>query len=425
MSLAPGDLNLADPLQLAAHSIPPHDYFDILRGSAPVHWNPPPPDDPRGHRRLVHKGFWVLSKYDDVKLASRDYERFSAWKGGVLIFDAEDVIGFNGHPGGEAALESQRAGLMGMDPPDHATFRRLIQGIFTPRRVAALEPNMEAHARRIVDDLARAGAAEFVMDTAAQLPVLVLCDLMGVPPEDRQQYFRWANAIANAEDPTIDQFTVAFELLTYCLQLVEERRKQPDHTMLSAYANAVVDGHQLSDAQIAMFFVTLSIAGHETTRNTTAHFVRLMDEHPDQKALLLEDLDGRLPNAIEEVLRCSPPVMDFRRTATQDVVLRDVTVREGDKVYLSYVSANRDEEVFEDPHRFDILRPNASDHLSFGIGPHFCLGASLARTQLRMLLGELYRRIPDISVAEPATWIPSVWFNALAKMPVSTAPKAA
>lgn len=420
MSFTPGDLNLADPLQLVEHSIPPHDYFDVLRSSAPVHWNPPPPDDPRGHRRLVHKGFWVLSKYDDVKLASRDHERFSAWKGSVLLFDVEDLVGFDGLPGGEAALAAQRAGLLGMDPPDHATFRRLIQGIFTPRRVAALEPKIEAHARQIVDDLARAGRSEFVMDTAAQLPVLVLCDLMGVSQDDREQYFEWANAIANIEDPTIDQFTIGFELLAYCMQLVERKREHPDGSMLSAYANAVVDGHHLSDDQIAMFFVTLSIAGHETTRNTTAHFVRLMDEHPDQRELLLEDLDARLPNAIEEVLRFSPPVMDFRRTATEDVELRDVTICQGDKVYLSYSSANRDEEVFEDPDRFDIRRPNASDHLSFGIGPHFCLGASLARTQLRVLLGELYRRLPHISVAEPAQWVPSVWFNALARMPVTT-----
>lgn len=421
MSLAPGDLNLADPLELAAHGIPPHDYFEVLRRAAPVHWNPPPPDDPRGHRRLIYKGFWVLSKYEDVKLASRDYARFSAWKGSVVLFDVEDMIGFDGQPGGAAALEAQRAGLMGMDPPDHASFRRLIQGVFTPRRVAALEPKIQAHARRIVDDFACAGGSEFVMDTAAQLPVLVLCDLMGVPQEDREQYFRWANAIANIEDPTIDQFTIGFELLAYCQELVERKRAHPDDSMLSAYANAVIDDHELTDDQIAMFFVTLSIAGHETTRNTTAHFVRLMDEHPEQKALLLEDLDARLPNAIDEVLRYSPPVMDFRRTATQDVELRGTTIREGDKVYLSYISANRDEDIFEDPHRFDILRPNASDHLSFGVGPHYCLGAGLARTQLRVLLGELYRRLPDVAVTEPPTWIPTVWFNALARMPVSAA----
>lgn len=419
MAPTPGEVNLADPSHLTEMGIPPYDYFETLRRDAPVHWNPPPAPDPRGHPRLVTKGFWVLTRYDDVKMASRDYRRFSVWRGGPLIFDVEDMLGVDGKPRGEAALEAQRSGLMGMDPPDHATYRRIVQAVFTPRSVAALEPMIAGHAERIVDDLVTAGGGEFVMGTAAQLPLLVLCDLMGVSYDDREEYFSMANAAANMENPKVDRLSALLNLLVLCMQLVDEKRSEPDGSMLSAYANTEIEGRRLTPDEIAMFFATLSIAGHETTRNTTAHFVRLMSEHPDQKALLLEDLDARLPNAIDEVLRYSPPVMDFRRTTTCDVQLGDKVMLEGDKVYLSYVSANRDEAIFEAPDRFDILRPNASKHLAFGVGPHHCLGAGLARLQLRILLGELYQRLPTLQVAEPPTWIPSVWFNALAKMPVT------
>jgi cytochrome P450 len=295
-----------------------------------------------------------------------------------------------------------------------------VQAVFTPRSVAGLEPMIAEHARQVVDELEARGGSEFVMDTASQLPLIVLCELMGVPHEERDRYFGWANAVANLEDPEVDDVGALAALVGYCHQMVDQKRQRPDGSMLSTYANATIEGRQLTANEIAAFFATLSIAGHETTRNTTAHFVRLMDAHPDQKAFLLEDLPGRLPNAVEEVLRCSPPVMDFRRTATCDVELHGVTIREGDKVYLSYVSANRDDEVFDDPDRFDILRPNAGDHLSFGTGPHLCLGAGLARMQLRVLLGELYRRLPDITVAAAPEWVPSVWFNALARMPVTT-----
>ena len=206
--------------------------------------------------------------------------------------------------------------------------------------------------------------------------------------------------------------------------LVKTQKEAPSDTLLSKYLHGQVDDRKLNEAEITQFFQVLSIAGHETTRNSTAHFVRLMDEHPDQKALLLEDLEGRLPNAIEEVLRFSPPVMQFCRTATEDVTIRGVEIAQGDKVYLSYLSANRDEDVFDDPGRFDILRERADRHLAFGTGAHFCLGASLARLQLRCILTELYTRLPDIALAGPPTPMHSVWFNALTEMPVATCPVA-
>ncbi|MET1002948.1 MAG: cytochrome P450 [Acidimicrobiia bacterium] len=409
--LAPGDLNIADREAMAEFGIPPDRYFAVLRRTSPVHWNPPPPLPDTG-QVFVTKGFWILSKYADVDMASKDWARFSAWEGGVLWLDPENVD--------FTSVENLRAGLMGMDPPDHTMFRRLLQPGFTPRRVAELEPAMRVQAQRIVTDLARRGSAEFVFDAAAQLPMFLLCELMGIPEKDRPQYVEQAVDAAKLDDPDVDQRSVNSALFRYCRDLVARKRERPDDTMISKYANGTIDGRRLTDMEIAEFFVTLSIAGHETARNTTAHFVRLMSEHPGQKQLLLEDLDARLPNAIEEVLRFSPPVMHFRRTATTQIELRGNVIAKGDKVLLSYVSANRDDEVFEDGDRFDILRANANAHLAFGAGPHYCLGAALARMQLRCILGEVYRVLPELEVSDAPTWMRSVWLNGLSAMPVRT-----
>ncbi len=407
--LQPGDVNLASQADMMRIGSAPYDYLEMLRREAPVWWNPPPPDD-----RLANPcvGFWVLSRYDDVNTASKDPQRFSIWENSALWVDVSQT---------PADLEMQRAGLLGMDPPQHTAFRRLLQPGFTPRRIAALEPFLQSEAAKVIDELASKDRAEFVFEVAAELPMILLCQMMGVPQEQRREYLRIANDIANVEFNENFEASM-FELYVFLDTLVKNRGDIEDDTMLSKYTTGEVDGRPLTSDEITQFFVTLSLAGHETTRNTTAHFLRLMDEHPDQKALLLEDLEGRLPNAIEEVLRYSPPVMQFCRTATTDIELRGITIGKGEKVYLSYVSANRDEDVFENPNQFDILRPNAASHLSFGAGPHFCLGAAVARTQLRILLGELYRRLPDIALAEPYVPTGSVWFNAITAMPVLTCP---
>ncbi|MCY4193927.1 MAG: cytochrome P450 [bacterium] len=410
MSLQPGAVNLAKQDDIARFGAAPYEYFEVLRQQAPVFWNPPP--EPQNPGYLPCPGFWVLSKYEDVALASKDHERFSAWENSVLWTNVRED---------PAELAAQRAGLLGMDPPQHTQFRRLIQPGLTPRKVADLEPFIRGHAQEVVAELTEKDQVEFVFDVAAELPMILLCQLMGVPQDQRHEYMRLGNKAASFEHNPEFQNDI-LELYLFLDEVVKSRRDALGDTMLSKYLDGEVDGRHLTRDEITQFFLTLSIAGHETTRNTTAHFVRLMDEHPDQKALLLEDLDGRLPNAIEEVLRHSPPVMQFCRTATCDIELRGVTIPKDDKVYLSYVSANRDEEVFDDPNRFDIARPNADLHLAFGTGPHFCLGASLARTQLRCVLGELYRRLPHIELAGPPTPMNSVWFNGLNAMPLNVCP---
>lgn len=418
MSLKPGDINLAsnNDLMTVGGGVP-YDYFAVLRREAPVFWNPPPTDGATVFEiadTYEPIGFWVLSKHEDVMLASKDTDRFSAWENSVLWIDMKQS---------EMAIASQRSGLMGMDPPQHTGFRRLVQPGFTPRQIKALEPHIREQAAKVIGELAERDEAEFVFDVAAELPMMLLCELMGVPQERRREYLELGNATASFEfndDFVADQMNL-FVLLD---DIVKSVTDAPDDTLISRYVHGEVDGRKLAPEEITMFFQTLSIAGHETTRNTTAHFVRLMDEHPDQKALLLEDLEARLPNAIEEVLRFSPPVMQFCRTATEDVELRGQTIAEGDKVYMSYISANRDEDVFDDPDRFDVLRPNADKHLAFGYGAHYCLGASLARLQLRCVLTELYTQLPDISLAGDPTPLYSVWFNALDEMPVRTCPVA-
>lgn len=416
MSLAPGDINLASNNDLKRVGGVPYDYFATLRRDAPVFWNPAPVDG--ATIRTMHDyqpiGFWVLSRYDDVALVSKDTERFSAWENSVIWIDTKQD---------EMALAAQRSGLMGMDPPQHSQFRRLVQPGFTPKAIAALEPHIRDEAKKVIGELAERDEAEFVFDVAAELPMILLCEMMGVPQERRREYLELGNATASFEfneDFVNDQINL-FLLLD---DIVKNVQDAPDDTLISKYVHGEVDGERLTEDQITQFFQTLSIAGHETTRNTTAHFVRLMDEHPDQKTLLLEDLEGRLPNAIEEVLRYSPPVMQFCRTATEDVTIRGVDIAEGDKIYMSYISANRDEVLFDEPDRFDILRPNANKHLAFGIGAHFCLGASLARLQLRCILTELYTQLPDIALADAPTPMYSVWFNAITEMPVRTCPVA-
>lgn len=413
MVFKPGDVNLGDPDQLVEVGVPPYDYLAVLRREAPVHWNPPP-RKPIGGAMPLNTGFWVLSKWEDVNMASREAHRFSSWLGGPVIYDFDpDAPSVSPY-----SLEGQRLGLMGKDHPDHTAYRKLVSAGFTPKNIAKLEPMIRAHAKRIIDRIRDAEDTEFVFNVAAELPMMTLCELMGVPRSDWEQFFEWGNKIAMVEDASIDSTQNSMELYAYCQSLVDEKRDNPDGSMLSNYANKEIDGERLTDFEINMFFVTLSIAGHETTRSTTAHVIRLLSENPDQRALLLEDLHGRLPNAIEETLRHSPPVVQFRRTATCDLEIRGVQIKEGEKVYMSYASANRDEDIFENPDKFDILRPNADQHLSFGAGPHFCLGNTLARLQLRTILEELLTVRPNVHVSGDITKLRSIWFNAMLEMPV-------
>jgi len=409
----PGDVDLADPDNVVRYEGAPVEYFAALRREDPVHWNELTPAG-RQDVPTLERGFWVLSKYDDIVNASKDHAHFSSHRGGPVLWDLEGV---------ENALETQRAGMMGMDPPDHSRYRKLVAPPFTPRAIAKMEPVIQQKAAEIVDAVAGKGRCDFVMDLGWDLPMTMMCEFMGVPHEDRKMMFELSTAAATPEGKTREEHQAATSaLMTYALGLAAQKRENPDDGLVSRYANGEVEGADLNDLEIGIFFVTLSIASHETTRNTSNHFMRLLTEHPDQKELLLSDLDALLPNAIEETLRHSPPVMQFRRTMAQDLELRGKKLREGDKVYLSYVSANRDDDKFPDPDRYDITRENAKEHLAFGSGNHFCLGAGLARMQLRILFKEILTRLPDIRVVEPPERLTTIWFDAIQKMHVEFTP---
>lgn len=416
MTLHPGDLDFTNPDLFVEHAGPPHDYLAMLRREAPVSWNPPPAVHKSKNTRS-RTGFWVLAKHADIVNVSRHPRLFSSNQRSPFFWDIEDPV----------QAEHTRLHLIAMDPPQHVKYRGLVQRGFTPRMVRKLEPVIQNHARDIVDRVATRGECEFVEDLACELPLTLLCELVGVPYEDRKKIFDWSNQLVGADDPDMHPaestpLEAAAQMYLYCNELAAQKREQPDDTLISKYVNGEVDGHKLSDMEINQFFVLLSVAGNETTRNATSHFMRLMFEHPEQREELMGDLHGLLPGAIEEALRFSPPVMNFARTAISETELRGVKIRAGDKLYLSYPSANRDEEVFENSMRFDIRREK-NDHIAFGIGEHFCLGANLARMQLRCILSELLTRLPDMAPAGPVGIQRSSFIHGIKHMPVRFTPE--
>lgn len=411
------ETNLVDIDLIPEGKGPPYDVFAKWRAADKLHWNPAPePGSYKIHMKgfSFERGFWVLTKYADVDAVSRDQAQFSSYEGSPVIWDPD-----------EGGLALQRAGLMGMPPEKHLKVKRLIVPPFGPREMQAFTPEIAKVATEIVDDIATLGSCEFVFDVASKLPVYTFCTLMGIPPEDREKIMRLGNRMADVESERQDLEDPRAEIMAYGIGLMQQKRREPDRSLMSTFANTEVDGERLGDDQIAMFFVTMAIAGHETTRGTAAHFVRLMSEHPDQYALLRSDVDKYIDGAISEVLRHAPPVAQFRRTATRDTMIGNTPIAKGDKIYLSYAAANRDPEVFADPDRFDITRSNAGKHLSFGMGPHICLGARLATIQLRLLLKEIVTRIPDIKPVGEPRFLKSIWFNAVIDMPVSFTPEKA
>ena len=415
MNPLPIDTNLANPDLIPSLKGPPHALFRKWREEDPVHWNPPNEDyNCPMPGATLQKGFWVLTRYEDVNAVSRDQKLFSSFEGSPIIWDFDDE-----------QLALQRASIMGMSPDQHLKAKKLVQPPFLPKSLSAFEDEIKNVAIEIIDSVAGKGKCEFVFDVASKLPVHTFCVMMGIPEDLRETVFRLGNAAADVEnnDETDANDTAAYKLMAISEQLSQQKRENPDNSMLSEYIHGKVDGESLDPMQINMFFVTMAIAGHETTRSTAAHFIRLMNEHPEQYELLKSDPDKYLPNAIDEVLRHSPPVIKFRRTATADTEINGRKIAKGDKVYLSYPAANRDPSVFENPDRFDITRENAKRHLSYGIGPHICLGARLASMQLFHLLKEIVTRIPDIRPDGDFEMLRTIWFNGIIKMPVTFTPE--
>ena len=416
--MKPGDLNLADPGTFEDGQ--PFDYFAVLRREAPVHWNPAPDCD-RDHPMAIRRGYFALTKHADIVHVSRNPKLFSARVGSNLLSDLDEEE--------EDHLAAMQSMLINMDPPDHAKYRRFFMPGFTRRMVTELKPTIHAHAKRVVDGIANKSECDFVADLAKELPLLLICELLGVPENDRHRIYEWSNLMCGFDDPEMSesreaQEAAAADLYRYSTELIAQKRAEPDHTIISKYVHSQVKGHAVTDLELNSFFILLCVAGSETTRTATTHGMRLLCEHPDQYELLLSDVDRYLPDAIEEILRFSPPVMVIRRTAMEDTQIRGVDIEMGDKLGMYYGAANRDEEVFDDPDRFDITR-SPNPHLSSGIGEHYCLGASLARMQMHCIFAEILTRFPDMHVSAPPRRQRSALFDGIKEMRVRYTPERA
>ncbi len=387
----------------------PHEWFTWMRENDPVHHHPEP-DGP---------GFWVITKLEDIEVCSRDYETFSsaAEHGGVVGLPEVDA---------ETAENRVAAGslMLFMDPPDHTRYRRLVNRGFTPRMIGRMEEHIRDLSTEILDNAIPKGDVDFVVDVAAELPLDVIAELIGVPHEDRHKIFDWSNRlIAGGEDPEYqvseDMLAEArVEMFLYAQELAETHRAKPGEDIIDALLSAEIDGESMSDMDFNMFFVLLSVAGNETTRNAITHGLNAFLENRDQWELLASDPERYISGATEEILRWATPVMYFRRNATSGFELRGRTIKAGDKISLWYISANRDEEVFEDPFRFDITR-DPNPHIAFGGGgPHFCLGAQLARMEIKVLFEELVKRAPDVEALGAPDRLRSNWIGGIKHLPV-------
>jgi cytochrome P450 len=371
--------------------------FEMLRREDPIRFfeEPDTPPMPRGG------GFYALTRHRHVVAASRQPELFGSGSGTNIPDLPESFREFFGS-------------MINMDDPRHARLRRIVSRAFTPRTLDQTRDAVEAIARQIVDELIDKGECDFVTEVAAALPLRVISDLMGIPRSEEAFIFRHSNIILGSLDPeyvpdqSTDSVIMAMlgsgqELASMVEEMAKERQLRPGTDLISALVTAEVEGDHLSPQELGSFFILLVVAGNETTRNAIAHGLLALTDHPDERRRLLADLDRLMPTAVEEIVRWASPVIHFRRTVRRDGAEIDGRrFAEGDKVVLWYNSANRDESVFDDPYRFDVGRqPN--DHVGFGgPGPHFCLGAHLARREISVMFSELLRRLPDIrAVGEP------------------------
>jgi cholest-4-en-3-one 26-monooxygenase len=387
----------------------PVEVFKMLRAEAPVHWHPPTERDP--------EGFWVVSRYKDVWSVSLDQATFSSTRRGAIRHQ---------RPLTEEEMVGIRMQLINMDPPLHTKYRRLVNMGFSPKMVNRLEPAIRTAAAQIVDAVVQRGECDFVTDIAAELPLQVIVEMMGVPQADRHLIFDWSNKMIGFDDPEYGGASqeigkmAAAEMYMYAHEMATDRRKCPRDDLMTVLVQAEVENEKLDDMQLNNFFLLLLVAGNETTRNSMSGGLLALMQHREEWERLVADR-SLVPSAVEEIVRWVSPVMYFVRTATRDTELRGRAIREGERVSLWYGSANRDEDIFTDGDRFDVGR-NPNDHLAFGIGPHFCLGANLARMQIRVMFEELLRRLPDIELAGPVARLRSNFINGIKNMPVRFTP---
>ena len=377
-----------------------HDQLTLLRNQEPIFRHEMPNGRP----------FWAITKADHIAEMSKNPQDFSSWRGGTTLDDYADED-----------LFPIRQLMLNMDPPQHSKFRKLVSRGFTPRMVRLMETRIRDDIDEIMDRILPLGEIDFVREVAAELPLRVICRLVGIPDSDFQLIFDWTNRLIGFDDPEFqtsieDSRIAAMELWQYAQELVEGRGGRRADDLIHVLHNAEVDGEAITEAEFNAFFLLLSVAGNETTRNAISSGLLAMLEHPDQWQRLVDD-PSLAGSATEEILRWSTPVIYMRRTCTRDLNFHGVEMKENDKIALFYTSANRDEARFEDPFRFDITR-SPNEHLAFGVGEHFCLGSSLARLEIRLLFEAMAERMTSIEQAGDVRRLRSNFIAGIKTLPI-------
>ena len=387
----------------------PFDLFKRLRKEAPIYWHEESLD--------FEPGFWALTKHEDIVRVSKDPLTFSSAVGGHLMSMGDPEVV---DPTAVAAIVGN---MIGMDPPDHQIYRKMVAPSFTPKAIKALEVDMRAKIRELLENVEDKGEFNFVTEISEQLPLWVLCEMMGIPESERPKIRDLVNNLTDAsiqQDPNNSfQIWVNYmELFKMGRDMIEERRRNPTDDLMSVVANTKVEGGELPPELLDGFFLLMVIAGNETTRNTLTGGLMALTENPEEREKLLKD-PSLISNATDEMLRWVTSVIYFRRTATKDTNIRGQDIKAGDKVVMWYGSANRDEDVFADGDLFKVDRVNAKKHLAFGAGEHLCLGNRLGHMQIRILFEELLSRYPNIHSTSDPVRIPSNFLAGISELKVS------
>ena len=401
----PADFDVNDP-DMYLEGLP-RQQWEELRRTAPVWWQA----QPRGRDGFGDDGHWVLTRHADVKEVSRLDKIFSSYENGAII---------RFHEGMEREqIEMQRVIMLNMDAPQHTRMRSIVSRGFTPRAVNGLKDELTRRAENIVSEAGKKDSGEFVRDIACELPLQAITELLGVPQDDRHKIFDWSNRMVGSEDPDYDPDdgqVAMFELMSYFIEMAEDRKETPREDIVTKLVNARIDGEDLTSDEFAFFTLLLAVAGNETTRNAISHGIVAFMEHPEQWEIYKRE---RPETAADEIVRWSTPVVAFQRTAKEDVELGGQAIKAGDRVGLYYAAANFDPEVFEDPYSFDVRR-DPNPHLGFGgTGAHYCIGANLARLEMNLIFNAIAEVLPDISIIGEPKRLRSGWLNGIKEIPVS------
>ncbi len=399
-----------------------HEMFRVLRHEDPVHWN-------EGNEQI--KGWWDITRYKDVLYVSRNTDIFSSEQG-IVMFEPRDPAEVLAASAGNGKM------LITMDPPRHVRLRRLVNKGFTPRAVNAMEPHIRGIVKELLDDISPKGSVDFVIEVSSLLPLAVICEMMGVPKSDWKLMFELTNKVLGSGDPeyqtdapeelrgTNEGARIAsnmgtMEMFGYFAQTLAARRAERKEDLISILTESDVAGEALSDEDILWFCFLLILAGNETTRNAISGGLIALCEHADQRAKLQADM-SLLPGAVEEILRWVSPVTHMARWATRDAEIAGHKIAQGERVVMWYPSVNRDEAIFPNPDVFDITR-SPNEHLAFGIGEHFCLGAGFARLELKVIFEELFARFPDVQMNGPVERLRSTFIGGIKHLPVAYTPE--